>query len=281
MQKLDRLGWAEGLAFSAFGVRVGARASMSGVLDRLSPLLSPRWKKNRGVMVQRLYSIVVGDDCKRGRTRRLHVLYADSVRLARSITLDPILEAFEADLDGYAAGTSSDTTFLHAGVVGWQGRVILVPGRSFSGKTTLVREMLSLGATYYSDEFAVVDDAGLVHPFARALGIREQNSHAPKKYTAENLGATIGVEPLPVGVVVISEYQAGAQWHPIPLSQGQGALGLLAHSVAIRSQPQQTLARLQKLVRRAMFVKGMRGEAREAAASILRMSSEHSGRVAA
>jgi hypothetical protein len=277
MQKLDRLGWAEGLAFSAFGVRVGVRASMSGVLDRVVPLLSPRWKKTRRVMVQRLYSIVVGDDCKRGRTRRLHLLYADSIRLARSMTLDPILEAFEADLHGYTAETSSDMTFLHAGVVGWQGRVILVPGRSFSGKTTLVREMLSLGATYYSDEFAVVDDAGLVHPFARPLGIREQSSRAPTKYTAEKLGASVGVEPLPVGMVVISEYQSGAQWHPIPLSDGQGALGLLANSVAIRSQPRQTLDRLQKLARRAMFVRGMRGEACEAAASILHMSSEHSG----
>src|SRR5438477_263298 len=72
-------------------------------------------------------------------------------------------------------------------------------GCSLSGKTTLVREMLRLGATYYSDEFAVVDDSGLVHPFARPLGIREDFFPAQTNYTAENLGASTGVKPLPLG----------------------------------------------------------------------------------
>jgi hypothetical protein len=67
-------------------------------------------------------------------------------------------------------------TFLYAGVVAWQGHAIVFPGRSLSGKTTLVREMLRLGATYYSDEFAVVDNSGLVHSFPRPLGIREDPS---------------------------------------------------------------------------------------------------------
>jgi hypothetical protein len=160
-------------------------------------------------------------------------------------------------------------TFLHAGVVGWRGRAILVPGRSLSGKTTLVREMLRLGATYYSDEFAVVDNCGLVHPFARPLGIREDSSYAQAKYTAEMLGATSGVKPLPMGMAVICKFETGAPWHPTPLSQGQGTLELLANSVAVRSQPHQTLRRLQKLARQAVFVRGTRGEAREAAASIL------------
>src|ERR1700692_1331443 len=114
--------------------------------------------------------------------RRLTLLYADSVRVAREVASNQVLEAFETELHLYTATESSDMTFLHAGVVGWQGRAILVPGRSFSGKTTLVRAMLRLGATYYSDEFAVVDNLGRVHPFARPLGIREEGSGAQTKY---------------------------------------------------------------------------------------------------
>jgi hypothetical protein len=159
-------------------------------------------------------------------------------------------------------------------VVGWQGRAILVPGRSFSGKTTLVREMLRLGATYYSDEFAVVDNLGLVHPFARPLGIREEGSGTQTKYTAERLSATTGLGPLPVGIVVISEYQKGAQWRPGSLSRGQGALELLANSVAVRGRPHETLSRINQLARQAVFLGGTRGEAREAASSILRFCSE-------
>jgi hypothetical protein len=262
------------MAFSAFGVRVGVRVNVPGVLPRILSMLPPGWKKSRRVVVQRLYSLLVAEDGERPGMRRLHLLYADHLRVARCAALEQLLEAFEADLHLFTATASSDLTFLHAGVVGWQGRAIVVPGSSFSGKTTLVREMLRLGATYYSDEFAVVDNSGLVHPFARPLGIREEGSDAQTRYTAERLGATVGMRPLPVGMAVISEYQRGARWRPVPLSQGQGALELLANSVAVRREPRQTLSRVHELARQAVFVKGTRGEAREAAESILSFCSE-------
>jgi hypothetical protein len=221
--------------------------------------------------MQRLYSLVIAEGSQHSGVRRMHLLYADSLRIGRETELEQVLAALETDLHRYIAETSPNMTFLHAGVVGWQGRAILLPGRSLSGKTTLVREMLRLGATYYSDEFAVVDDSGRVHPFTRPLGIREDSTYAQTKYTAEKLGATSGVKPLPLGAVVICKYQAGARWKPAPLSHGQGALELMANSIAVRSQPQHTLQRIQKLVRGAVFVKGTRGEAPESAASILKL----------
>jgi hypothetical protein len=273
MQKLDRLDWAESLTLSTFGVRAGLRVNVSGVLPHILPLLPPGWKKFHRIIVQRLYSLVVAQQgCERAGLRRLHVLYADNLRIARDAALDQVLAAFETDLHRYTAEATSDMTFLHAGVVGWQGRAIVLPGRSLSGKTTLVQEMLRLGATYYSDEFAVVDNVGLVHPFARPLGIRKDASYAQTKYAAERLGAASGVKPLLMGMAVICKYEAGAPWRPAPLSQGQGALELLANSVAVRSQPHQTLRRLQKLARHSLFIKGTRGEAHEAAASILSLS---------
>jgi hypothetical protein len=272
MKKLDRLDWAEGLTLSAFGVRAGVRVNVSGVLPRVLPLLPPGWKKSDRVTVQRLYSLVVAQGCERAGMHRLHMLYADSTPIARGAALDQVLAALETDLHRYTAEATPDMTFLHAGVVGWQGRAIVVPGRSLSGKTTLVREMLRLGATYYSDEFAAVDNSGLVHPFARPLGIREESSYAQTKYTAERLGAASGLKPLPMGMAVICKYETDARWEPAPLSQGQGALELLANSVAVRSQPHQTLRRLQELVRHAVFIKGTRGEAHEAAESILNLS---------
>ncbi len=275
MKKLDRLDWAEGLTLSTFGVRAGVRVNVLGVLPRVLPLLPPGWKKSHRVIVERLYSLVMAQGCERAGVRRLHVLYADSTRIARDAALNRVLETLETDLHRYTAEATSDMTFLHAGVVGWQGSAIMFPGRSLSGKTTLVREMLRLGAMYYSDEFAVVDSSGLVHPFARPLGIREDSSYAQTKYSAEELGATSGVKPLPMGMAVICKYEAGAQWQPAPLSQGQGALELLANSVAVRSQPDQTLRRLQKLVRHTVFIQGTRGEAHQAAASILNLSCAH------
>ena len=50
--------------------------------------------------------------------------------------------------------------------------------------------MVRAGATYYSDEYAVIDDTGLVHPFARPLGIREEGSYVQTKCAAEALGVS-------------------------------------------------------------------------------------------
>ena len=269
MAKLDRLGWVEGIGVQSFGVHAGVRVSAAGVLPQVLPLLPPGCKKSRRATVQRLYSLVVAKDNQRAGLRRMHILYADSMRIARDTELDEVLAALETDLHRYVAEASPNMTFLHAGVVGWQGRAILLPGRSLSGKTTLVREMLRLGATYYSDEFAVVDNSCKVHPFTRPLGIREDATYAQTKYTAEALGATSGVKPLPLGAVVICKYKAGARWKPASLSSGQGALELMGNSIAVRSRPQHTLQRIQKLAADALFIKGTRGEAQESAASIL------------
>jgi hypothetical protein len=269
MKKLDRLGWAEGIGVRSFGVDAGVRVSAVGMLPQVLPLLPPGWKSSRRAAVHRLYSLVVAQSGQRPGVRRMHILYVDSERIARDTELHQVLATLETDLHRYVAEASPDMTFLHAGVVGWQGRAILLPGRSLSGKTTLVREMLRLGATYYSDEFAVVDDSGKVHPFARPLGIREDSTYAQTKYTAETLGASSGAKPLPVGAVAISKYKPGARWKPAPLSHGQGALELMANSIAVRNRPQHTLRRIQKLVKTAVFVKGTRGEAPEAAAAIL------------
>ena len=66
------------------------------------------------------------------------------------------------------AAETRERVFVHAGVVGWKGHAIVIPGRSRSGKTTLVAELVKAGAEYYSDEFAVLDAEGRVHPFPEA-----------------------------------------------------------------------------------------------------------------
>ena len=278
MKNLDRRGWAEGMRVYTYGVHAGVRVSTAGMLPQISRLLPPGWKNSRRATMQRLYSLVVAQNGQRSGLRRMHILYADSERIARNTELDQVLAALETDLYRYVAEASPDMTFLHAGAVGWQGRAILLPGRSLSGKTTLVRELLRLGATYYSDEFAVVDDSGKVHPFTRPMGIREDSTYAQTKYAAASFGATSGVKPLPLGAVVICKYKAGARWKPAPLSHGQGALELMANSIAVRNEPRQTLRRIQKLVSSAVFVKGVRGEAGESAASILDLLSTGKGR---
>jgi hypothetical protein len=44
------------------------------------------------------------------------------------------------------ATLAEDLVFIHAGVVGWRNRAIVMPGHSFSGKSTLVLALVEAGA---------------------------------------------------------------------------------------------------------------------------------------
>jgi len=160
--------------------------------------------------------------------------------------------------------------FVHAGVDGWSGQAIVIPWRSFSGKTTLVTALVRAGATYYSDEYAVFDAQGRVHPYPRRLAIREDYSSRFRRCLPEALGGRVGVGPLPVGLIAVSNYRSGARWRPRRLSPGQAVLALLANTVPARRRPADALAALHRAVSQAVAMRGARGEALETAAAILR-----------
>lgn len=269
MDKIDRLGWAAGFSFISYGVKVGVRTNSPEVLDRLRDFLPPRWDLSNSRTVDRLYSLRVGGAGARPGMKRFNLLYGDLARLARSLELNDLFESFESDLQLYVAGMARKRVFIHAGVVGWKGQAIIIPGRTFTGKTTLVAELVRAGATYYSDEYAVLDARGRVHPYPKPLGIRDNETARQIKCTVDSLGGSTGTKPLRVGLVVVSEYQSGARWRPKHLSAGQATLVLLNNTVAARRQPAVTLAALQQLVEGAKVLKGKRGEATEIVASII------------
>src|ERR1700722_1210036 len=106
MKKLAPLGWAEGIGVQSFGVYAGVRVSAAGMLPQPLPLLPPGWKNSRRTTVQRLYSLVVPQPNQRAGLRRIHILYADSERIARDTDLDQVLAALERDLHRYVAEAS-------------------------------------------------------------------------------------------------------------------------------------------------------------------------------
>src|SRR5437763_6043764 len=97
MAKIDRRGWAAGLSFVSYGVRVGIRVNKPEVLETISDYLPPGWKRSTREVVERLHSIIVGGNTARPGVRSFNLLYADAGRLARSLSLDEVLERFEDD----------------------------------------------------------------------------------------------------------------------------------------------------------------------------------------
>src|SRR5262249_4616087 len=123
---------------------------------------------------------------------------------------------------------------------------------------------------YYSDEYAVLDEDGYVHPFPKTLSIRGlSNKYQQVEFPVESLGGVKGIEALPVGMILLTEFESGAQWQPQFLSEGLGIMELLSHTIPIRYNPKFVLKVLNKTVNRAIIVKTKRGEARDFAVRLL------------
>ena len=270
MEKVDRLGWAVGFSLKSYGVRIGIRSNDPAALASACQHLPNEWETVSSPLVDRVYSIMIGSKDSRANGRRLNLLYSDEVRLARTSDLDGVLETLESDLRLFVAELATHRVFVHAGVVGWKGQGIVIPGRSYSGKSTLVAELVRAGATYYSDEYAVLDSRGRVHPFSKPLELREEGEFRQTKFTAAELGGQSGTKPLPVGLVLMTQFKRGARWRPRKLTAGRGVLEMLFNTVSARRSPERALATLQRVTAHAEILKGVRGDAAEVVDALLR-----------
>lgn len=260
--KLDTLAWSAGLSFLAYGVRIGLRANRADVLERSLEYLPLGWKPSTSPLVEQVYSIISDDQSCPENGVCFH-LYKDNQRLLLGVQESQLFECLAGNLALQVAESTRRRIFVHAGVVSWGGRAILIPGRTFSGKTTLVAELVRAGAVYYSDEFAVIDHNGLVHPYARPLQLRENGGFQQTKRPVEELGGVAGRVPLLPGLVLLSLYKAGARWRPRHISAGQALLGLLDNTVSARRGPAAALKVLKQVVTQSFAVKGTRGEGEE------------------
>jgi hypothetical protein len=264
----DSLEWAAEIGFLAHGLRFGLRSSDPAALDKLRAAIPLGWQAAPTGAVDVLYSLHVERDASVGR-RSEHLLYCGSALLDRALDLEPLLVAFTRHAELLTAFRAHDCLFVHAGVVGWRGRAIVIPGRSMTGKTTLVRALVEAGAIYYSDEFAILDGQGQVHPYPLPLSIRGASGQPGWKAPVEALGGQAGSTPLPVGLVVVTWYREGATWRPRRLSAGRALLALMDNTVAARREPGYSMPILRAAVSGAVVVRGTRGEAGGVALDLL------------
>ena len=251
--------------FVAYGVRVGLRTDDPAVLeamdaDAFRAALPPGWAPDSGRPDDEVawYDVAVASS---PGDRRDYTLHAGTERVAAPRDLAGVLRACVAHAELLIAEHAPAHLFVHAGVVAWQGRAVLVPGRSGAGKTTLVRACLAAGATYYSDEYAVLDRTGHVHPYARPLAIRGGSGEATRHVPAAALGAPVGIAPLPVGLVLVTTYRPAGRWRPRRLTPARALVALLGQTVAARGSPAHSMPILRQVVAATPALAGPRGEA--------------------
>ena len=269
MKKIDRLGWADGICFTSYGLPIGIRSNTPEVLERVTDRLPPGWSPAGSPDVRRLYSLIDGGGTPGSRVRRFSLLYAGPLRIARSLDLDHVVDMVENDVQLYVAERAQRRVFVHAGVVGWKGKAILVPGTSFSGKSTLVKALVEAGATYYSDEFAVLGESGKVSAFPRPICIRSGSDGRRERHAPEEIDGHTGSKSLPVGLVCVTNYREGARWRPREISAGRAILELLENTVPARRRPKASMTALSRALSNARALKGVRGDAATTAEAIL------------
>jgi hypothetical protein len=277
MQKIDRLVWAEGACLESYGVRIGIRASQAGMMDRLIPFLPPKWQAIEPAReLDLLYSWVVGGERRPG-VRAFGVLYEGVGRIARTLEPGELFETFETNLRTAIALRSRRFVFIHAGVVGWRGHAIVIPGRSGTGKSTLVEALVRAGAEYFSDEYAVLDRSGRVHPFAKPISVRMPVTFRQKPLAVEEIGGRTSERPMRVGAILVTRYRKGSKSRFRSTSSGQGVLDLVANAVAARWASSRVFRATCSAGARAIVLRGTRGEAQEAVERLLAILDTQQG----
>ncbi len=176
-------------------------------------------------------------------------LERDGGGLLRRADPDAAVGALIEDLLHIVARRSPQSVVARGAVVSVAGRGVVVLGPAGAGTSTLVAALVAAGAELCSDGLAVLDEDGWAHPVTAG-------------------GPTTG-SPVPVAMIVATEFVAEADWSPTEVVGVRAVLGLLGHVVGAggNAPAARTLAR--RLAERVVELRGPRPEATTVAADLL------------
>lgn len=251
--------------FESYGVFVRIESNVQEMVDAAERVLRVSLLNNVRTVRRKKFDLVFQlNRNKRGK----RVVIQNGVEIAGGGTHRKFFKFFDSIIRVAIAERAVGLVFLHAGVVGWKGKAIIIPADSFKGKSTLVSELVRRGAEYYSDEFAIIDGDGLVHPFARRINRRTED-YKTYELTVEDLGGTYGKVLIPVGFVLITEYRLNAKWSPKILRPGQGVLEMIPFTLCLRHRPDFSLEVLNNIASNAIIASSLRGTAEKFAKTLL------------
>jgi hypothetical protein len=251
------------LLLRAYG-RLIAVTAPDEILELTRGLLPPNYRPGRGEP-ERSWSVT--DD---GSDALLIAANGELLGLRRDAW--SATAVLVSDLELWIAENAEPFIFVHAGCVGVDGRAVVLPGYSMSGKSTLTAALISAGAEYLSDEYAVVDRRGYVHSYARPLSQRLLPGLPAQRVSPSSLGARIAKDPVRLAMIATLRYEPTVHdFAPQLVTRGQGILDLLANTVPAQSRPVEALNALQRATADAIAVRGVRGDADQAAAALLKM----------
>lgn len=260
------------ITLESFGVNVSVAINepvlMNAFRSTIDSVLVRKYKLRSRNSAEHEFSLL------RNKLRRFDIFKNGNLEYT-DLTKSSAIARLASDLRLTIAEYAVDRVFIHAGAVSWRGRGIVIPARSFKGKSSLTAALVKLGAKYYSDEYAILDSEGSLHSFAKDISLRNRkNGFEQTDHSIESIGGKAGKRAVPVKLVVVTEFKESAKWRPIVMENARGILELMNNAVAIRRAPHLVLPVLAKAASTAKFVKSKRGDADEAAIRILELLDE-------
>ena len=177
-------------------------------------------------------------------------------------------DLLERSLAVFAASRLARLVAVHAAVIGWHGRALVVPALSGGGKSTLSQAAHAAGATVLSDEYALIDPTtGLVTGWNRPVRILTADGGV------DRLDIAVRSDPIPVGCVAFVTYRAEAEHAWNEISRGAAAGRLLSHTICAQSRPHDSLDAALAATASARAVEGTRGDAGAAVTELLALTA--------
>ncbi len=260
----DKMKWKASLAFECLGVEIEISATCREAIEKLRgklPIILPiKWMEIFKSEIKHRFYIL-----KETNPEQNFTVYKNAEMLAEKVSLEEVFMTLESQIRLTIAEFSEKFVFLHAGVVGWQGKAIVIPGKSFSGKTTLVAELVKRNCEYLSDEYAVIDEKGLVHPFPKKLSIRGIiDDYRQVDFDVEQLGGKAAQAPMSIGFLLLTTYQKHIKKPKIKRhSVGEGVMASIANSISVRHNPRFVFKIISEIANRAIVLEAERGEGGE------------------
>ncbi|MBI3925855.1 MAG: hypothetical protein HY319_09970 [Armatimonadetes bacterium] len=238
--KNDKLGWKDGLAAEVFGLTIGIRTDRASLFPRLKESLPPGWKPSDAEQTDILLSFKAGGATQRKGVRNYYIVYTGWTTVVRTLNEEEALIGFDRLVEVELAAASRELTFVRAGAVSWNDAAVLICTPRDEHLTAAVDAFVAAGGRRMSDQFALVDAEGRIHPYGNGFA-----------------------EPREPRLVLVVENLGTAGWRGRTLSPGKGTLSLIERTPSATVAPERALEVLPKVAMQSRVVQGKKGTPEE------------------
>lgn len=253
-----------GFSLQAFGTTVQATTTCDDAYAVLERYIFPSLPRAIGAFADADLSIRID------RVADQIQLFANDVHTASASQAISLVPDIIRTLDDAVIPRLKTLRAVHAGTVVWDGKALLLPGVSHAGKSSLVAELLRRGATYFSDEYALIDAKGRVHPYPRPLLVRNGCPEQVPMLAAQ-YKAPVGNAPAQVGWILALQYLPACTWTVAPISQSEALLTLLRNTPHVLAESPDMVNMFQCAVAGVACYAGHRNEAAHAVDQIMQL----------